>query len=954
MAEHIVRPRQQIAFGRFRLFPSQQLLLEDDRPVPLGSRALDILLALLRQPGELVGKAELLAQVWPSTFVDETNLRVHMAALRKALHDGEAGDRYIQTVPGRGYRFVAPVSSVVDASAPPQQSGAAEPPSNLPLALTRPIGRAGAIVAIAAQIRQRRFVTLVGPGGIGKTTVAVAVARELELENQHGVSFVDLGLIDDPSLVARSLASALGLAVASEDQLPNVLAFLKRKQMLLVFDSCEHVVEAAAATAEDIFKVAPDVQILATSREPLRAVGERVHRLAPLESPFPSASLTAAEALEFPSVQLFVERTAAGLDEFRLTDADAPVVADICRRLDGIALAIELAAGRVAAFGIRELARQLDDRFRLIMSGRRTALPRHQTLAATLEWSYQLLAPVEQTLLRQLAVFAGEFTLEAAVAAAADVKATVADHFAGLVAKSLVVADLRSDRTQYRLLDTTRLFCLEKLRSGGELPHVARRHAEYYRDVFARAEADSDTIPQAEWLAVYAGQIENLRAALDWAFSATGDPGIGVTLTIAAVPLWVELSLIAECRKWVERALATLDSDMAETTMRTRMRLSAALGWSRTFSAGSACETDDPWATTLDLAKQLGDVEYRSRALWGLWLDSLKNGELPRALDLARQFEATVSDSADPIDRLIADRLLATTEHYIGDQEKARFHIERMLRRYVPPGRRSQLVRFQRDQWVTARYFQARIVWLQGFADQAVRIAENAVVEAQSLDHALLLGSALGQAACLIALLNGDMDAAERHAAMLLDHADRHALHHWHQWGRCFSGLVAARRGNIAAGLASTRSALTDAGVSRLLPRYLPLLGEFAQSLGETGEVAAGLALVEESLARCEHSGEQWYVAELLRIKGGLIMASAAHGAIEMAEERYLQALDLARRQGSLAWELRAATSLSLLRRDQGRAGEARHHMAEVLARFSEGFGTSDVRAAHLLAAALT
>ena len=293
--------------------------------------------------------------------------------------------------------------------------------------------------------------------------------------------------------------------------------------MLLVLDNCEHVVEAAAAAVEDVLNAAPEIRILATSREPLRAAEERVHRLAPLESPSESTGLTAAEAMEFPSIQLFVERAAANLDEFRLTDQDAPIVADICRQLDDIALAIELAASRVAAFGLRELAARLGDRFQLLTSGRRTALPRHQTLAATLEWSYQLLPEAERVLLQHLSVFAGEFSLEAAAAVMPGVTAPqVIDHIADLVAKSLVAADLHGEHVQYRLLDTTRLFGLEKLRGSGEYRQAACRHADFFRHFFIRAEAESDTLAKGEWLAVFGAQIGNLRAALDWSFSSEG------------------------------------------------------------------------------------------------------------------------------------------------------------------------------------------------------------------------------------------------------------------------------------------------------------------------------------------------------------------------------------------------------------------------------------------------
>jgi DNA-binding winged helix-turn-helix (wHTH) protein len=277
-------------------------LLDGDKPVRLGSRALEILIALVERPGELVGKDELMARVWPSTIVVEGNLTVHVAALRRALGDGHGGNRYLVNIPGRGYRFVA---SVTLADQPRPMTALISPvrrEHNLPALLTRLIGRAEVVSRLAKQFSQRRFLSIVGPGGIGKTSVALAVAEALIEAHEHGVWLVDLASIAEPHLVPTALATALGLEIRSENPLPGLIADLRDKRMLLLLDNCEHVIEAAAALAVGILKGAPDVRVLATSREPLRAEGERVHRLSPLESPPPSARLTAAEALGFPAV----------------------------------------------------------------------------------------------------------------------------------------------------------------------------------------------------------------------------------------------------------------------------------------------------------------------------------------------------------------------------------------------------------------------------------------------------------------------------------------------------------------------------------------------------------------------------------------------------------------------------------------------------------------------------
>ena len=935
-------------FGSFRLTPAQRMLLGEGKPLRLGSRALDILVTLVERAGETLPKEQLIARAWPDTVVDEGALRVHVAALRKALGDDRAGTRYIANIPSRGYSFVAPVTREHGRPATPPPNEAAES-DNLPAPLMRIIGRDDVITALGSQLTRRRFLTIVGPGGIGKTTVAIAVADAVRASYKDGVRFVGLASLADPDLVPSALGAVLGVYPSAANPLAGLAAWLRDKAALIVLDSCEHVIDAAAALAEAVLKAAPGVSILTTSREPLRAEGESLHRLAALELPSGSVDLAAGDALRYSAVQLFNERASAAVDGFALGDADVPAALEICRRLDGIPLALELAAARVGAFGVRDLAAHLDDRFRLLTTGRRTALPRHQTLAAALDWSYQLLPEEERAVLRRLSVFVGDFPLEAAVAVAADPgPSEIVDHIANLVGKSLVVADLRGDVAQYRLLDTTRLYALEKLRSSGELQQIARRHAEYYRALFEPAETESESRPQDEWLAIYGRHLDNVRAGLDWAFSAGGDPQIGVGLAIAAVPLWVQLSLLGECRERVERALAALEGDEAVTD-RPRMQLSWALGWSLMYGVGRAREAGPAWATTLELAERLGDTAYRLRAFWSSCIDQFNNGDLRAALGFARRFAALAAQTGDAIDLMMADRILATALHYFGDQGEARHHIDRALAQLAALAQQPQIVRVRFEMRVSTHYFQARILWLQGFAEQALRVVEHNIEEGNAVGQALSFCSVLGQGACPIAYWAGDLDAAERYGAMLLEHTERHPIRLWQVWARCFNGLVIARRGDISAGLQALRSGLEQAGEARFLPRFLLLLGELAVCLGKAGEIALGLETVEETLARCEARDERWYVAELLRIKGELAMLGGGADAAAAAEGHFLRALDYARPQGAMSWELRAAVGLARLWRDQHRAGEAREILRSVYRRFTEGFGTADLREAKSL-----
>jgi predicted ATPase len=866
------------------------------------------------------------------------------------LGDGQPGSRYVATVSGRGYRFVAPVNPT-SPGVPLAHEGIAESRAhNLPTPPTRTIGRAHTIDALRRQLPQSRFVTVVGPGGIGKTTVALAMAESLVTAYEHGVWFVDLAPLQDSHFVPSAVASALGLTISSENEISGLIAYLRKKQMLVLLDSCDHVIEAAASLAEQIIRSAPRVQILATSREPLRAAGEHVHRLSPLKSPPSSSGLTAAKALTFSAVQLFVERAVASVDDFDLSDADAPVVADICRKLEGIALAIELAATRVDAFGIRELAALLNDRFRLLQQGTRTALTRHRSLAAALDWSYEFLPEQERIILRRLAVFAGLFTLESASAVAQGVGVRVPEVIGGvanLVAKSLVAADVSGATVQYRLLNTTRAYVQQKLIESGDSEALARRHAEHHRDLFERTEAESATRPGAEWQADYARKIDDVRSALNWAFSPGGDVSIGVALTVAAIPLWMHLSLMDECRTCVERALASGQAKPRRSD-RDEMKLYTALGSALLYGRGPLPETDGVWSKALQIAERLGDSEYQLRVLWGLTIYRVYVGNYRAALGLARKYRTVANKKGDAADRLSCDRLTATALHYLGEQTNARRRLERMLSQYVAPAHRSHIARFQFDQRVAARSTLSHVLWLQGFPDQAVRSARATLEAAQATDHALSLCNALGHAAFPVALYVGDLAAAEQFLSTLLNYLADHPLTVWNALGRCLRGLLVVKRGD-AAGLPLLRSALHELRDKRFRLRYAAYLGMLANGLGASGEIAQAHATIEEALEWSERSEERWYMPELLRIKGELLRLEGSAAAVRAAEDYHRQALDWARRQDALSWELRAAMSLAQLWEQHGRTDKADELLASVYHRFDEGFETSDLKTARAL-----
>jgi predicted ATPase/DNA-binding winged helix-turn-helix (wHTH) protein len=926
------------------------MLLEAGKPVRLGSRALEILVALVERPGELVSKRELIARVWPNTIVEEGNLKAHIAALRKALGDGRDGNRYLVNVPGRGYSFVAPLLHPKQPALPTARFGTNSHSCHIRFPLTRVLGREDIVEAIVSKLSESRIVTIVGPGGIGKTTVALAVAAKLLALKNDSVGFVDLAPVADHLLVPSALATMLGVAVRTDNPIPSLIAFLASRQMFIVLDSCEHVVAAVARMASELLEGVADLHILATSREPLRVAGESLQRLPPLMTPAASDALTAAEALTFASIQLFVERTSERIGTFRLTDIDAPLIGDICRKLDGNPLAIELAAARVDAFGIRGVVTLLSDRFRLLTSGWRNAPPRHQTLMVTLDWSYDLLSEIERVILRRLGIFVGYFDLEAAGKVAASGAITFSDVLScvpTLVEKSLVSADVGRTVARYRLLDTTAAYARKQLVDHGEIDQLARSHAEYYLGLRERAGAEATLGRDEDWAIAYSAHVDNVRAALDWAFSPSGEPVIGVRLTIAAVSMWLNLSLMNECRNRVNRALESMKSGV-NGDRRQEMQLLTALGVAL-YSIGPGRESRSVWTIVLEIAEELGDIDYRLRALWGLWVVCVTGGNHRRGLSLAKQFATLAAETTDPVDLFVGDRLVGTSLHFLGEQQGAQRHFNLIVSRPLSATTRAQIVRFQFDQSVARRAFHSRILWVQGYPDQATHEAEGSVEDAYTLKHALSLCYALGQAACPIALLNGDMKGAQRNVSMLLEHSVQHELPLWQTMGRCFNGILQCRKGDHRSGLLLLGEAIDELREAGFTLYHTVALCEYAGALGRLGEFARAQAAINEALAQSTRNDELWCMPELLRVKGELVWLEADSNGVSAAETYFHKSLALAQQQGALSWELRAATSLARLQTKEGIEGQAQKLLARAYARCLEGFETTDMTEAKSL-----
>jgi len=926
-----------IEFGRYALQLRRRELLADGQVVELGRRAYEVLLALVEARGAVLTKDELMARVWPGRIVEENNLQAQISMLRRAL--GEDRD-LVRTIPGRGYHFAGELQF-----AEPLLPEA--PRHNLPASRGELFGRDRMIKESAAELLRHRFLSLVGSGGIGKTCLALEVARSLLARMADGVWMVELAPVADPELVPATAASALRLKLPGGPiTAERVASALGGRSVLLLLDNCEHLIDASAALAEAVRRASPESLVLATSREPLGAEGEQVAPVPPLE--VPAAEGESAEAvLRTGAVQLFSARVRALVPRFA-PELHALAIGHVCRQLDGIPLAIELAAARAATLGVEEVAARLHDRFGLLTGGRRTALARHRTLRATLDWSYDLLSATERTILQRLSVFVGSFTLESveALASGAGIGSQEAvETLSSLVAKSLLAAKLDDGRSRYRLLETTRVYAQEKLVDSGEAECVARAHAEHYCALIRCAEAEWGRSDVASWVARYGYALDDVRAALDWCHSVQGDRAVGVALTIHALPLWIQQSLMDECRRRVEQALERMSDDQRDGE--SAMHLYAALGGALLYTGGSR-RMVEVWGRALEIATRLRQVEYQVRATWGLWLSFMTGGSHAPALQNAERLIRVASREGEPMDALIGERLKGVSLHCLGDQAGARRHIENLIRAGPLAFHEPRMIRYQYDQYVAAHSFLASVLWVQGFPEQATAAANAAIERSRLLNHTLTLCHGLVQGGCAVPLLVGDLDTARQRVTLLNERSAQNSLDVLGGLGQCFSGMLQVRLGDWLRGVNLLR-----AGSEQLARLDFFLYRSMFESVRAWGLACAGClddaaAVADAELQRAARGDERWAQPELLRIRGEI---SALSGEPARAEREYGESLELARQQGAMSWELRTMISRTRLLRAQQRDEGVLEQLERVYYKFSEGYASADLAAARAVLA---
>ena len=941
-------------FGPFKLVPATRTLRKEGSEVVVGSRAFDILVALVEGEGKVLTRRELMACAWSGLVVEESNVRVQVAHLRRTLGCGQDGARFIASVAGRGYCFVAEVAREQEAqpsrpavtAGPRTARSAGGSPSlaNAPVAQDRVIGRDESVTELVAQVLERRLVTVVGAAGIGKTTVAVLAARSLDSFGD-AIHFVDLSVITRDEQVLEALSSDAAYRPSGTVSAPGLAEFLDARPTLVVLDNCEHVIGGVAALCREILDRTRQVSMLCTSREALRLSDEHVCLLRPLASPPNTGKLNAERARTWPAMQLFVERAEEGGAHEVLSDANASMIAAICRRLDGNPLAIELVASRVGTYGVQGVSELLSSQSALHWQGRRDATARHQTVEALLDWTYDLLPPRNRLALARLSVFSGGFPLEAAINVISDERldaVQAAAAIAELADKSLVAVRSRGGRTHLRLLETTRMYAATKLADQSEADAVTRRHAlhyaEYLRDCQAAFELDPAAAP-----ALREDELGNVRVALDWCFSTENDAALGVELSALAAASLLQHRSFDECARCCRRALDRIPAYLQATTIELVLTEALSIAYTSMGLYGEEMVSALQHGLTISRAREDHRATFHLTA--GLHHAMLGTGRFLESMHVGEEYAALAKGVGGASETVIGCWMIGTSHHYMGSHADAE-HAFALARKKLAQAAFRKPQYFDSRAMLNANLSAARTKLALGLPRQALKLCIKAIEGARGYPDSLFPCVTLFFP---IFLLNDLDETAE---ALLQEVQDVSA--EYRVGFRLFNiemlkGLLLQHRGMLAEAEAQLRRCIP--GV-RIPPARFLGLQAMAEVLCTNGKAEEAFAVIEEAIALSESSGGLFGRPDLLRTKGEVMMALPQFSPSEV-RDALVEALQQAQSVHALGWEIGIALALARLEVSQHRPDVAKAVLQEVYSRFTEGHETRPLKEAATLLAVL-
>ena len=925
-------------FGSFILRPTARRLEKDGLPVNLGGRALDILIQLVNRAGEIVSHQELQDKVWQDVVVEPNSLRVQVAALRKVLGETEGGSHTIINISGRGYCFVAPVQRAF--AQPPRM------PTDSEAALPKPrplVGREQVVRNVIAYLVEKRFVTITGTGGVGKTAVAVAAAHALVPAFGEAVYFLDLGEVTSPHAAHVMLGrAALQRFVLADGAVAGLARSLHAKRMLIVLDCCDHIAGAMGELSAALVREGAEIHVLATSRERLGGERETVIALSPLPYPENADEVPLAALSDYAGVRLLTDLVRRAGTWLAPSDPDLRAMADMTRRLDGLPLALELAAASIAQNGIAQTASVIESRFALFMANPQAAMPRHASLGAALEWSYGQLTTEQRMIFRNLSVFSGPFTMDGILDVAADTDMdvqTVTGAALALLAKSMMLQEAGVESRRYRMLDTTRAFGLSKLLTFGDGDLAKRRHAAYMTRYLTRANAalpGPSTGRRSEGLI---SNIHNIRGALEWCFSEYGDATLGARLTAASAHVFNVLWLHEEGLHWSLKALSCLE----EKWIGTQLELDVRFGIFVTANEPATLHhLPAQLPAIVALADKLSDPVWRTEMrAWDCMLMA-QSRPITETVECARLVRDIALSSDDTPTKLLGDWLLGLAAHLRGDlHDVGPLCVSATT--FVFPLESIYLTGAQATAQIGAIGSLARTLWLQGLPDAALRVARAAL---SRLGHGTINRQLARKFFAPLFIWCGACEDADNLLATVRQDS---ATELDAPTAEMYLGALSLRRGDLASAVLALRAAQ---GKFWSIAEQVLVATDLAEALSLQREFAAAKQAIDQAFTDADKLGDSFFTPERYRVMG-VVMEIAPPAEAASAETWFLRAIDCARQQGSLSFALRAATNLARFYTARGGAAQAHTVLAEIYDQFTEGFDTPDLLAAREMLATL-